>query len=83
MGKGVALFIGSMLLLALLTHLFPPTEEGFANPAVVVVPFFISAISSLIYTVVSLIRKDRESKLFKFVVALNFFVNVFAVAFNV
>lgn len=83
MGKGVALFIGSMLLLALLTHLFPPTEEGFANPAVVVVPFFISAISSLIYTVASLIRKDRESKLFKFVVALNFFVNVFAVASNV
>lgn len=82
-GKGIAIFIGSMLLLALLAHLFPPTEEGFANPAVVVIPFFISTISSFIYMAGSMIWKTKEPMLFKFVIALNVVVNLFAIFYNV
>ncbi|MEM6524296.1 MAG: hypothetical protein AAF693_10905 [Bacteroidota bacterium] len=82
-GKGATVFIGSMLLLALLTHLFPPTKEGFANPAVVVVPFFVSAVSSFIYMGGSMIWKNKEQKIFKFVVVLNILVNLYAVFYNV
>ena len=82
-GKGISIFICSMLFLALLTHLFPPTPEGFANPAVVVIPFFVSAISSFIYMAGSMIWKNKEPRLFKAVVSLNIVVDLFAVFFNV
>ncbi|MEM9855980.1 MAG: hypothetical protein AAF843_01415 [Bacteroidota bacterium] len=81
--KGAIIFIGSMLLLALLTHLFPPNAEGFSNPAVVVIPFFVNAISSFIYVSGAIIWKNKESKLFKYVVALNVFVNLFSIFYNV
>lgn len=79
-GKGIAIFICSMLLLALLTHLFPPSNsEGFANPAVVIIPFFISTISVFIYMAGSMIWKSNEPKLFKAVVALNVVSNLISV----
>ncbi len=78
--KGIAIFILSMLLLAVLTHLFPPSgADDFANPAVVIVPFFVSLISAFVYMTGSMIWKSKESILFKSVVALNVITDIFAV----
>ena len=78
--KGIAIFILSMVLLAVLTHLFPPSgADGFANPAVVIIPFFVSLVSAFVYMAGSMIWKSKESILFKSVVVVNVVTDILAV----